>query len=59
LLPHQLIISEKETKIEVKVTTCFFKGSHYLIEAMYKESPIFFNYPEAIKKDKIVYLSEK
>ncbi len=59
-LPHQLMISpEKETKIEVKVENSFFKGSHYLIEAIYKGNPIFFNHPETIKKNKIVYLSEK
>ena len=60
LLPHQLMISpEKETKIEVKVENSFFKGSHYLIEAIYKGNPIFFIHPEPIKKNKIVYLSEK
>lgn len=59
LLPHQLTISKKETKIRVEVTTSFFKGSHYLIEAIYKGNPIFFNHFEALEKNKIVYLSVK
>ncbi|PVW15209.1 ABC transporter ATP-binding protein [Marixanthomonas spongiae] len=57
-LPHQLTISEKETKIKVEVTTSFFKGSHYLIEAIYKGNPIFFNHIDEIETGKSVFLTE-
>ena len=58
-LPHQLSVSSEKTALEVQIKNTYFKGTHYLVEAIYKDTPIFFNHSEAIKIGDIVYLSEK
>ncbi|RFN59229.1 ABC transporter ATP-binding protein [Marixanthomonas ophiurae] len=59
LLPHQLIVSLKETNLKVQIKKSFFKGSHYLIEAVYKELPVFFNHFESIENGKTIPLKVK
>ncbi len=42
LYPHQLkVVSTSDLKIAV--TTCYFRGSHYLIEAQYEKGILFFD----------------
>jgi hypothetical protein len=54
--PHQLKISEKG-KLKVVVIQSYFKGSHYLIEARYKQQSLFFENPTAFEKKEIIYLN--
>lgn len=56
IFPHQLKISEEKTKLEVSVKKCYFKGSHYLIEADFKGKILFFNNAFSLKKDESCYL---
>jgi ABC-type Fe3+/spermidine/putrescine transport system ATPase subunit len=54
--PHQLKISEKG-KLKVVVIQSYFKGSHYLIEAHFKQQSLFFENPFAFEKKEIVCLN--
>lgn len=61
VFPHQLEISEEETKLKVIVKKSYFKGTHFLIEANFNGKIIFFNNSFPLKKDEICSLkiSEK
>lgn len=56
LLPQQLKISEEKTQLQVIIIHNYYKGSYYLIEAMWNEKTIFFNTSEAIPINKKVFL---
>lgn len=43
-LPHQLIVSQKRTPLEVQIIESYFKGSYYLIWAKFDDRDIFFNH---------------
>ena len=55
-MPHQLEVSEAETSLKVAVLKSYFKGSHYLIEALYSGKPVFFNHLKALAPTSSVYL---
>ncbi|MBK5213213.1 MAG: ABC transporter ATP-binding protein [Flavobacteriaceae bacterium] len=61
VFPHQLEISKEKTKLEVSVKKCYFKGTHFLVEADFKENIVFFNNPFQLKKGSNCWLkiSEK
>lgn len=42
LFPHQLEISEQETRCEVIIKDNYFKGSHYLIKGIWNNQEIYF-----------------
>jgi ABC-type Fe3+/spermidine/putrescine transport system ATPase subunit len=44
------------SKMEVVVTRSYFKGSYFLIEAMFNSSSIFFEHHESLQKDQSVFL---
>jgi iron(III) transport system ATP-binding protein len=56
MYPHQLKISDKISKINVIVTTSYFKGNHYLIAGKYKNQDIFFSHFEPIEAQKEIDL---
>ncbi len=43
VFPHQLKISEEKTQIEVTIKRCYFKGTHFLVEADFNGKIVFFN----------------
>lgn len=55
--PHQLKVVER-SKLQVKVTSGYFRGNHYLIEASYENGIVFFENPSDIEKDTTVYLDK-
>ena len=59
IMPHQLQVSQEETQIKARVLKCYFKGSHYLVEAESQGQKIYFNAAEALEKDTLVYLKLK
>ena len=56
LLPHQIRLIEKDSPLCAKVVRSFFKGSHYLIEAMHNSKPLFFNHSKPLPKDSVCSL---
>lgn len=48
------IVEHSSLKAEVKHT--YFKGNYYLIEAKLKDETVFFEAPNALKKNEIIYL---
>lgn len=61
VFPHQLEISDEKTALEVIVKKSYFKGTHFLVEATFKDETIFFNSSISLKKGKLFSLkiSEK
>ncbi len=61
VFPHQLEISDEKTALEVIVKKSYFKGTHFLVEATFKDETIFFNSSISLKKGKLCSLkiSEK
>ncbi|SEC39250.1 ABC-type Fe3+/spermidine/putrescine transport systems, ATPase components [Tenacibaculum sp. MAR_2009_124] len=55
LYPHQFQVS-KEGSLNVSVVTSYFKGSHWLIESLYNNQPLFFTNPSSIDEKKTVLL---
>ncbi|CAM1362166.1 ABC transporter ATP-binding protein [Tenacibaculum xiamenense] len=55
LYPHQLQIS-KEGSLSVSVVKAYFKGSHWLIESLYKNQSLFFTNASSIEEKKTVLL---
>ncbi len=53
--PHQLKVVE-QAALKVRVTNAFYKGSHYLIESKSGEETVFFNHPQDLQKNSLVYL---
>ncbi|MFD2825042.1 ABC transporter ATP-binding protein [Leeuwenhoekiella polynyae] len=56
LMPHQLVVSKDESAIQVEVLKSYFKGSHYLIEALFKNKKIYFNAYKSFQKGQRMYL---
>jgi ABC-type sulfate/molybdate transport systems ATPase subunit len=56
--PHQLIIVEK-SKLKAIVVNSFLVGSHYLIEANYKNGQLFFQSENEIPIGSQIYLKKK
>ncbi len=56
IFPHQLRISKEKTLLEVIVKKCYFKGTHFLIEADFKGETVFFNNPFTMKKEDLYWL---
>ncbi len=52
LYPHQLKISDNG--IPVTVSSCYFLGSHFLVEGTYQSKTIFFSSPHFLVKETIV-----
>lgn len=59
LLPHELVVSSEKTALNVLVKNSFFKGTHYLIEAIFKECPVFFNHVKVLQEGEEVFLASK
>jgi len=55
LYPNELRISNKNG-LKATIITSYFKGSHYLIEAVLKNSTILFEHSTALKKDAQILL---
>ncbi|WP_288982301.1 ABC transporter ATP-binding protein [uncultured Flavobacterium sp.] len=53
--PHQLKVSEK-SELKVNVIHSYFRGNHYLIEAMYENQSVFFENVMDIEMGKELYL---
>ncbi|WP_347373574.1 ABC transporter ATP-binding protein [Aequorivita sp. Q41] len=49
VFPHELTISEEKTNLNVVVKKCYYKGSHFLIEAIYNNKALFFNHHSPLK----------
>lgn len=58
LLPHQLVVSQSRTSLEVTVKKSYFKGNFYLIQADFEGKNVFFNHGEALDSHKKVYLKQ-
>ncbi len=56
VFPHQLQISKEKTKLEVSVKNCYFKGTHFLVEADFNGNIVFFNNPFKLKKESNCWL---
>jgi len=52
---HQLKIC-KQSNIKATVIKSYYKGSFYLIEALYNKQTIFFEHNTALKNELVVYL---
>lgn len=57
VFPHQLKVVEK-SKLEVKVTSSYFRGNHYLIETTYQDGILFFENDSDIERNSVVYLDK-
>lgn len=55
LYPHQIIIVEK-SDISATITNSYYKGSHWLIEAIHNNQPLFFNHTTRLHTKKTVFL---
>ena len=56
VFPNQLEISNEKTALEVIVKKSYFKGTHFLVEATFKDETIFFNSSISLKKGKLCSL---
>jgi ABC-type sulfate/molybdate transport systems ATPase subunit len=58
LYPHQLKVTEV-SKLKVTVTNSYFRGSHYLIEASYEKSVLFFEHEKELIVGYVLFLAKK
>ncbi|CAM3609631.1 ABC transporter ATP-binding protein [Flavobacterium gelidilacus] len=58
IYPNQLQVAD-DSKLKVIVSQNYFKGSHYLIEAIYNDGKLFFVSNEEIEIGKYIYLKKK
>jgi ABC-type Fe3+/spermidine/putrescine transport system ATPase subunit len=56
LYPHQLKVDD-DGKLKVIVKQCYFKGSHYLVEAIFDTKTIFFDHSSELKMNQELSLS--
>jgi len=56
LMPHQLEVSERETRLKATVIKSYFKGSYYLIEAFSDNQMVYFNHNTSLKANSSVFL---
>ncbi len=59
LLPHQLKLSSKETKLKGEVIKNYFKGNHYLIQLKSEYGSLFFESAEKLPLGSKVYLTRQ
>ncbi len=57
LLPHQLLVSEEKTALEVIVKRSFFKGSHYLIHCDHNGTDLFVRHVTKLMEGQQIYLN--
>ncbi|WP_405330645.1 ABC transporter ATP-binding protein [Leeuwenhoekiella sp. LLG6367-2.1] len=57
LMPHQLELSETKTPIIASVLKSFYKGSYYLVEALYENKKIYLNSSHSLKPETTIYLN--
>lgn len=57
LLPHQLMASEEETKLQVTVKKSYFRGSHFMVHATYEHRNIYFNSKSEAHCGQKIYLT--
>lgn len=48
LFPHQLKLSTDNTGFQVRIEANFFKGTHYLVQAIWENNEVFFQNPERL-----------
>lgn len=48
-----------KSELEVQIVNCYYKGSHYLVEAKRKKEIIFFENPTDISSGITIYLEIK
>jgi len=53
--PFQLKVTD-QSKLKVTVRQSFFRGDHYLIEAVYEQGLLYFTHPNNLPKNALVYL---
>lgn len=53
--PFQLQVTSKST-LKATVKQSYFRGNHYLIEAVYEHGLLYFNHASALPKNALVYL---
>ncbi len=56
IFPYQLHISSVQTKLQVTVENCYFKGNHYLIQSRWDQKEIFFENPQRLGRKNVFYL---
>ncbi|NNT72110.1 ABC transporter ATP-binding protein [Flavobacterium sp. IMCC34852] len=56
--PHQLKVVPKSV-LQVEIINCYYKGSHYLVEAKHNKEIIFFENPTNLKCGTTIYLEIK
>jgi ABC-type Fe3+/spermidine/putrescine transport system ATPase subunit len=56
LYPNQIKLTEKDG-IKATVVASYFKGSHYLIEAILNKTTLFFEHHSALKNGNKIFLS--
>ena len=57
LMPHQLELSETKTPLIASVLKSYYKGSYYLVEALYENKKIYLNSPHSLKPETTIYLN--
>lgn len=50
LLPHQLVLSEEKTALQVKIYAHYFKGGSYLVHGKWQAEDVFFEHPNTENK---------
>ena len=58
LYPHQLKVTEV-SQLKATVTHSYFRGSHYLIEASYEKSVLFFEHEKELIVGYVLFLAKK
>ncbi|MEW7289600.1 ABC transporter ATP-binding protein [Aquimarina sp. 2304DJ70-9] len=53
IYPHELKV-DAESKLKARVKNAYFKGSHYLIEAVFNNTIIFFEHPAKLKSPEMI-----
>ena len=56
-MPHQLELSETKTPLIASVLKSYYKGSYYLVEALYENKKIYLNSPHSLKPETTIYLN--
>jgi len=57
LYPNQIELTEEEEGIKATVAASYFKGNHYLIEAILNKTTIFFEHHSALKNGNKIFLT--
>lgn len=56
LFPHQLKITTSKTPINAAVVGSYFKGTHYLIEALWGDTPVYVNHHQSLPIGETIYI---